>query len=1279
MDKREMNDPFINADDENHPRVLMKKMVHAYYETHQSSAFSETSELEFRFGTIGHKPLKRTDYENVIKRLKTIGFTCDNYDGEYLLRIQPDVMNVHTGELMSNIRLELKGMKTIQEYCKTNDAPNIISNPSFTSGFHKKTLAVVNGEKMLNFQYPNLNFRGSYSTETYIHPNSAIAKDILSDWFKSPKHFRYINRVTFTHPDFHPLKIDLSIVKSSTKERGRGIHTVKIEDSNVFQNVPDYEIELEVMNNLMFQMKNSDMLLDKIKQTIMAILSGLQQSYFPIPYSEQRDIQKDYLKLLYSGVRTYVKELTPRYRISPQDFIGPSSYTLQMYNLADDFETQKDVANIRKNFSVTEKADGIRHMLFINFEGYVYLINMSMNIKFTGMVTKNKSVWNTLIDGEYIETNKLHEYIYLFAAFDIYFINKKDVRGMGFISDDGKEDRYSLLIQTVDIMNLQPMVSSQNIYFYINYKTFYPVTKTNTIFDVCNEVFAKINGDLFIYEIDGLIFTPTNKGVGETDLGYEKINKQRKWSYSFKWKPPSFNTIDFLITTKKNDNNKDIVTKLYEDGTNPSSMLQIQQYKTLILRCGYNEKIDGYINPCNDILNDVSPSIDANPRGDYKPVQFVPTEPYDLDAGFCNILLKEIDTKLEMVTENGEIITDNSIVEFSYDLSLSGRWKWKPLRMRYDKTADLMAGHKNFGNSYMVANSNWYSIHNPVTEEMLKSSVDIPVLSQGIQTVYYNREYDSSNNTMDKGLRDFHNLYVKRKLIYNLSKPGDTLIDYSCGRGGDIPKWTDSKLSFVYGIDNSPDNINNKLDGVCSRYLDYKKIYSVPYALFVLGDSTLNIRNGEAMKNDKSKLINRAVFGNGTFNVEKIEPAIVRQIGKAQNGFDISSCQFSLHYFFETKYTLHNFIRNLSECTKLNGLFIGTCFDGKTVFNELKNKQIGDGVEIRENGIKLWEMVKLFSNTSFENDDTSIGYKISVFQHSIHKYIDEYLVNFTYFIQLMNSYGFELLTKDDVKTFKFQSSTGMFEDLYKLMKREINFDDSKLHYALNMTSNEKYISFLNRFFIFKKVNVVNSEELYNSYFLSDITQPVLEEPTVLQEPNEDLFSDLGREEDETSIPNILPEEEKDVVNEIVIDPDVEEPLQPPKQKTAVSRTPKEPKPVKEKVAREPKPVKEKVAKEPKPVKEKVAKEPKPVKERVAKEPKPVKERVAKEPRPVKEKVAKEPKPVKEKVAREPKTAKEPKEKKPRKTTTTRRVKKNDDDAGNKDDDAGNKDDEKLNI
>ena len=147
------------------------------------------------------------------------------------------------------------------------------------------------------------------------------------------------------------------------------------------------------------------------------------------------------------------------------------------------------------------------------------------------------------------------------------------------------------------------------------------------------------------------------------------------------------------------------------------------------------------------------------------------------------------------------------------------------------------------------------------------------------------------------------------------------------------------------------------------------------------------------------------------------------------------------------------------------------------------------------------------------------------------------------------------------------------------MKREIKFDDSKLHYALNMTSNEKYISFLNRFFIFKKMVDVNTEDLYNSYFLSEMSEPPPEEPSVLPEPTEDLFTDLGREE-ETSIPNILPGEEKEVENEIVIEPlskpveevieTVVEPPKPTKRKTAVPKAAKEPKEkvVKEKVVKE---------------------------------------------------------------------------------------------------------------
>ena len=54
-----------------------------------------------------------------------------------------------------------------------------------------------------------------------------------------------------------------------------------------------------------------------------------------------------------------------------------------------------------------------------------------------------------------------------------------------------------------------------------------------------------------------------------------------------------------------------------------------------------------------------------------------------------------------------------------------------------------------------------------------------------------------------------------------MSKKGDNLIDYAVGKGGDLPKWINARLSFVLGIDLMRDNIENRLDGACARYLNY--------------------------------------------------------------------------------------------------------------------------------------------------------------------------------------------------------------------------------------------------------------------------------------------------------------------------------------------------------------------------------------------------------------------------------------------------------------------------
>ena len=43
------------------------------------------------------------------------------------------------------------------------------------------------------------------------------------------------------------------------------------------------------------------------------------------------------------------------------------------------------------------------------------------------------------------------------------------------------------------------------------------------------------------------------------------------------------------------------------------------------------------------------------------------------------------------------------------------------------------------------------------------------------------------------------------------STPGNTLLDVSVGKGGDIYKWINAKLSFVVGIDINRDNYTDLL------------------------------------------------------------------------------------------------------------------------------------------------------------------------------------------------------------------------------------------------------------------------------------------------------------------------------------------------------------------------------------------------------------------------------------------------------------------------------------
>ena len=321
-------------------------------------------------------------------------------------------------------------------------------------------------------------------------------------------------------------------------------------------------------------------------------------------------------------------------------------------------------------------------------------------------------------------------------------------------------------------------------------------------------------------------------------------------------------------------------------------------------------------------------------------------------------------------------------------------------------------------------------------------------------------------------------IMVKRALIVGVSKRGDTLIDYAVGKAGDLSKWSKSKLKFIFGIDISRDNIYNRIDGACARYLNLMKKYkqSKMRSIFLRGNSGANIRNGFAFETDKDKQIAKAIFGNGPKDLQLLGKGVYNQYGIGEQGFNISSCQFAMNYFFENRDTLHDFIRNLSECTKLDGYFIGTCYDGRTVFNMLKNKEEGESIPILKDDKKIYEITKMYNKTGFPDDELSLGYNIGIYQESINKTFVEYLVNFDYFIREMENYGFVVVPSEEATHMNLPSGTGMFSELFKQMEDSISINPrmkQDVGSALYMTPEEKRISFMNRYFVFKKIRNVN--------------------------------------------------------------------------------------------------------------------------------------------------------------------------------------------------------------
>ena len=1018
-------------------------------------------ELEVRFGTRG-KDITRYEFENVIKKLQSCGYINTNPEGIHMLRI---MLKYNKDEhSVTSIRSEIQNIENIQQFCKTNRLPN-----SNAVSFQKKLNVKKEGIKLLPYINNDYLFKVSFQIEDNIHSQSQLIQTkLLERWEQTPKSYRHMNRLVFKSSDTsNPLVFHLTIIKSSEKNsNGEYVYEKNIRSVNLFEKPETYEIEIEIDNTIVQkEMITGNELAKQMRKGIKQVLCGIQNTNYPVPFKQLNSVKKEYLRLV--GIDKDVVNVVSK------DFIGPGSITLQMHNVQDNLnETTQE--NIRKNYSVTEKADGERRLLFICQRGNVYLIDTNMNILFTGLQTKKKNIFSSLLDGELILHDKFGKFINLFAAFDVYFINNEDRRDLHFryeselkqkmtiVKKKGKEKeqqgRLTLLEKFVRIFNDDISERNIRVNFEVKSKEFYMF---GNIFEHCNTIITKANDGLFIYETDGLIFTPVNCNI-------PIVSRKITWDKSFKWKPPEYNTIDFLVSIVR-ESGSDKIENF------PSNSGEIISYKKLLLKCGFDEERDGYMNPLRTTLDEDWKTGKQMKRGNtYKPYLFYPTSPYDQLAHQALLPMRNYRGIYDIYTEENELIEHNTIVEFRYNLNKERGRCWEPLRVRYDKTLELRNKMRNYGNSYQVANSNWYSIHNPVTEHMITTGLNIPSIIQE-DGVYYKRV---NNRTHSINMRDFHNLYVKKTLINNVSSPGFILFDMAVGKGGDLPKWVDSRLGFVFGVDYSQDNIENRINGAYARYLNTaKRRKNIPDCLFVHGDSSLlykEVGPKSGILNDQYKLIYDAIMGKGPKEESKLGKAVFKKYGIGKDGFQVTSCQFALHYFFKDITSLENFIQNVIDVTEVGGYFIGTSYDGKRMFKFLQDKKRDESVVFNnENGEKMWEVQKLYSeDLEFEDNVESLGMTINVYQDAIGTSFKEYLVNYDYFTLLMEQYGFTLLNQDELKEVGFTKSIGSFKDLYSKLNNDVKsgiVSETNIGNALHMNENEKNVSFMNNYFIFKKI------------------------------------------------------------------------------------------------------------------------------------------------------------------------------------------------------------------
>jgi SAM-dependent methyltransferase len=743
--------------------------------------------------------------------------------------------------------------------------------------------------------------------------------------------------------------------------------------------------------------------------------------------------------------------------------LAPKPVTLERKNLLDPAKNY-GVISILEGYAVTDKADGERMLMYVAEDGVAYLINNTFEVRSTGLRVRSAKLAHSLIDGEFVTVDKRIDggERPLFAAFDIY------MRGEDNLIDKPLfNGRYEILQAAFD-KSMWEAVGKTSDAVELRVKT-HVAADGVAIFEACKRI---LTASKLPYETDGLIFTPRDVPV----FGYYPgrsvgVSRNMRWNRVLKWKPAEQNTIDFYV--EFGHDIKDKATRV--------------TYKQLKLHTGYNALQWEPIT----VLHGLKIRYDKKYAREYyekvkterQIYRFHPFKPVtEYEAG-VEIAMLPVRNGGRVFADNGDEITHKSIVEFAYTPSKTkpASRRWSALRVREDKTRLLRTGETSkTANDLVVATNIWRSIHAPVTTDMIvgargtKSSDapdDLEERRLGVDDVYYARDIHT-RHMLSNNMLYFHTHGIKKKL-YNWSRRRDALLELACGMAGDLPRWRECGYRFVLGVDSVRDNITNPSNGSYAQMLRQKREVAFldqdgvektmyPDHVFVVGDCSYPLYNGEAANtlDEESRTVLQILYNTRRGQLPAFH--LKNVAGKAAAGFDVVSCMFAIHYFFENKDTLHGFMNNVAQNLRPGGVFIATFMDGEAVDALLAGKQRGEAVEGRklDGAVPVWAIVRDYDKLGSTIED-GLGKRVGVYLENTRKVIPEYLVNLEVLAQAAEQFGLEMA---DTALF-----SRTFAELLETMPPEA--ERKQLHEAVLALKDDPIqtqFSFLNRWVVFRK-------------------------------------------------------------------------------------------------------------------------------------------------------------------------------------------------------------------